>query len=136
MKYAADVIASTIFGIKVNSFENPENKFWEMVMTLFKFSYHRHVIFQFVMFNPGLIKALKLKTLYGKSNQQVFEMVKDVVSYREKNKISRSDFMQLLIQLKNKGEVDNNDDIKNVDTYGKGKKYNRTLIKCLRCKVL
>jgi hypothetical protein len=33
-------------------------------------------------------------------------MVQDTVTYREKNNIKRNDFMQLLIQIKNKGEVE------------------------------
>jgi cytochrome P450 family 6 len=33
-------------------------------------------------------------------------MVQETVEYREKNDMKRNDFMQLLIQLKNKGTVD------------------------------
>jgi cytochrome P450 family 6 len=33
-------------------------------------------------------------------------MVQDTVNYREKNHIKRNDFMQLLIQIKNKGKVE------------------------------
>lgn len=33
-------------------------------------------------------------------------VVKDTVEYREKNNVSRKDFMQLLLQLKNKGKIE------------------------------
>jgi hypothetical protein len=33
-------------------------------------------------------------------------MVQDTVTYREKNNIKRNDFMQLLIQIKNRGKVE------------------------------
>jgi cytochrome P450 family 6 len=33
-------------------------------------------------------------------------MVQDTVNYREKNNITRNDFMQLLIQIRNKGKVE------------------------------
>jgi hypothetical protein len=33
-------------------------------------------------------------------------MIQETVSYREKNNIKRNDFMQLLIQIKNKGKVE------------------------------
>lgn len=33
-------------------------------------------------------------------------VVKNTVEYRENNKVSRKDFMQLLIQLKNQGTLD------------------------------
>lgn len=38
------------------------------------------------------------------------------MEYREKNQVERKDFLQLLIQLKNKGKVDNMDDNGPVDT--------------------
>lgn len=34
---------------------------------------------------------------------------KDVVDYREKNNVKRSDVLQLLIELKNKGYIDDAD---------------------------
>lgn len=120
MKYAADVIASVIFGIKVNSFENPQNKFWQFVIKLFDYNYFRHVLFQIVIFNPGLMKILPMKSFHW-LNYTIFNFVKEVVDYREKNKITRNDFMQLLIQLKNKGEVNKDDNVKNTDVYNKSK---------------
>jgi hypothetical protein len=44
-------------------------------------------------------------------------MVKDAMEYREKNNITRNDFIQLLIQLKKKGELeaDANDKIEKND---------------------
>jgi len=38
---------------------------------------------------------------------------KETVDYREEKNIKRNDFMQLLIQLKNKGKLDDVDDIGN-----------------------
>lgn len=40
------------------------------------------------------------------------------MEYREKNQIERKDFMELLIQLKNKGKLDHVDDIQNKNFEG------------------
>ena len=37
-------------------------------------------------------------------------MVEETVNYREKNKITRNDFMQLLIQIKNKVKLEEDND--------------------------
>jgi len=39
-------------------------------------------------------------------------LVNDVIDYREKNNVAHNDFMQLLIQLKNKGKIEDDGDIK------------------------
>jgi cytochrome P450 family 6 len=51
-------------------------------------------------------------------------MVEETVEYREKNNVKRNDFLQMLIQLKNKGLLDdeektedqNNETNKNTET--------------------
>jgi hypothetical protein len=55
---------------------------------------------------PSWISVLKLRDLDPQISKYFRNMVKDTVNYREKNNIKRNDFMQLLIQLKNKEEVE------------------------------
>ncbi|XP_047117854.1 cytochrome P450 6k1-like [Schistocerca piceifrons] len=105
-RYSTDVIASVAFGIQVDCQRNPENEFRQ---------WGRRV------FEPGLLATLNalissispklLTTLRVKSNLSVISayfrgMVRETVKYREENNITRNDFMQLMIQLKNKGSVD------------------------------
>jgi len=46
-----------------------------------------------------------LKAIDGEVEDFIFSMVKQTVAYREEKNVSRNDFMQLLIQLKNQGYV-------------------------------
>jgi hypothetical protein len=49
---------------------------------------------------------LKLRDLDQNVSKYFQSMVQDTVNYREKNGVKRNDFMQLLIQIKNKGKVE------------------------------
>jgi cytochrome P450 family 6 len=51
-------------------------------------------------------------------------MFEDTVNYRERNNITGNDFMQLLIQIKNKGKLDEENEI--LDTNDHGNLENKT----------
>lgn len=55
---------------------------------------------------PDLIKKLKIKSLNSDISDFFIGVVKNTVEYRENNNVSRKDFLQLLIQLKNHGKLD------------------------------
>jgi cytochrome P450 family 6 len=45
-------------------------------------------------------------------------MFEETVNYRERNNITRKDFMQLLIQIKNKGKLDDENEILAMNDHG------------------
>jgi cytochrome P450 family 6 len=51
-------------------------------------------------------------------------MFEDTVNYRERNNITRKDFMQLLIQIKNKGKLEEENEI--LEKNGHGNLENKT----------
>ncbi|XP_023707096.2 probable cytochrome P450 6a20, partial [Cryptotermes secundus] len=53
-----------------------------------------------------MVSLLKLRTVDAKVSEYFHSMVQDTVNYREKNNVKRNDFMQLLIQIKNRGKVE------------------------------
>lgn len=56
---------------------------------------------------PKLQKLLKLKSVDDDVEDFMINVVKDTLSYREKNNVIRKDLMQLMIQLRNTGKVQN-----------------------------
>lgn len=61
---------------------------------------------------PALLKKLRLKFINEEVSNFFLTTLKETIKFREDNKIKRNDFLQLLIQLKNKGQVeDENGDI-------------------------
>jgi cytochrome P450 family 6 len=59
---------------------------------------------------PKLFHKLKLKIVDQNVERFLFAIFKQTVDYREANNFIRNDFMQLLIQLKNKGFISTSND--------------------------
>ncbi|XP_055847697.1 uncharacterized protein LOC129913173 [Episyrphus balteatus] len=112
--YAIDIIGSVIFGLEVDSFKNPQNKF-RTVSQLFSKPTFTSVVRSATSFLCPVVESLLMRlgitdevTIYMK------QMVRETVEFREKNNYSRKDMMQMLIQLRNTGKVnidDNNWDV-------------------------
>ncbi|XP_057660430.1 probable cytochrome P450 6a20 [Diorhabda carinulata] len=111
VKYTTDVIGSTAFGLECNSFEDPDSKFIEFGKKIFgtgRRNFNR-------MVTNNLPKCI-LNLIGYKRNEKSIEdffmgLVKSMVEYREKNNVYRKDFMHLLLQLKNRGKVTNDESI-------------------------
>ncbi|CAG9764663.1 unnamed protein product [Ceutorhynchus assimilis] len=104
-RFTTDVVASCGFGLECNSLKDSKSEFLE----------HGRLIFTPPKIKDHILRIL-LKALHFVSpqNYQVSEdffrqVVGETIEYREKNKIHRKDFLHMMIQLKNRGVVD--DDI-------------------------
>jgi cytochrome P450 family 6 len=127
-RYTTDVIASCAFGIQCNCLKNPDAEFREWGRKILETSAVIGVLQTIARFLPSLgrFAAFPPKDV----SKYFMTMVRDIVEYREKNDVKRNDFMQLLIQMKNKtlsvaGEEDikldnlEEDDLKNNAPFGK-----------------
>ncbi|KAL3280181.1 hypothetical protein HHI36_017681 [Cryptolaemus montrouzieri] len=108
-RFTTDIIGSCAFGLDINSLENPDSEFREKGKSVF----HRGLLEnlkQFLLFSmPNLMKNFNLKATPNDVTDFFMNVVKNNVAYREKNNIFRKDFMHLLIQLKNKGKLVDDD---------------------------
>ncbi|XP_069672224.1 probable cytochrome P450 6a14 isoform X2 [Periplaneta americana] len=105
-RFSTDVISSCAFGIQCNCLKNPDAEFRQWGRKIFRRSIQGALAVLLSLINPTLVETFKLKRLDTEVANYFRNMVEDTVNYREKNNVKRNDFMQLLIQLKNKGSVD------------------------------
>ena len=105
-RYSTDVISSCAFGIQCNCLKNPDAEFREWGRKVFEPSVINQIISFVSLTVPRLLSVLKLSTLDTRISKYFRNMVEETVNHRERNNITRNDFMQLLIQIKNKVKLE------------------------------
>jgi hypothetical protein len=105
-RFTTDVIASCAFGIQCNCLRNPDAEFRRWGRKTFEPSLNQNLrdIINFMM--PRLAIALRIANIPSDISKFFMKVVDETVAYRERNSVTRDDFMQLLIQLKNHGYLD------------------------------
>jgi len=110
-RYSTDIIASCAFGIQCNCLENPDAEFRIWGRKIFTRT-RRTKIFRLLSFlMPSLIRRFGVSFTPTDVSNYFIKMVNETVEYREKNGVQRNDFMQLMIQLKNKTLVTGDEDV-------------------------
>ncbi|XP_055550780.1 uncharacterized protein LOC129733180 [Wyeomyia smithii] len=105
-RFTTDVIGTCAFGIDCNSLNNPDAEFLRMGKKVFELPSGRLLKFFFMATFKEFAKKVHIKGTADDVSSFFFKVVRETIEYREKNNIQRNDFMNLLIQLKQKGELD------------------------------
>lgn len=100
-----NVIASVGFGISVDSINNPLSDFRKFGRKIFEPSLRSGIRGAIFFAAPELMKYLPIKALDADIEDFIFQVVKQNLEYREQQNVTRKDFFQLLVQLRNKGCV-------------------------------
>jgi len=117
-RYSTDIISSCAFGIQCNCLKNPDAEFRQWGRKFFAPS-NRNALTAFLNETiPNLMGLLKMSPIDPKIARYFQSMVEDTVNYREKNNITRNDFLQLLIQIKNKVKFEDENEIPEKNGYG------------------
>lgn len=104
-RFTTNVVASVGFGLEIDSFKDPKNDFRENGRIFFE-PYLRCVVRLYISFiSPFLTRLFKVRVVDKVVGDFMLETVRQNLEYREKNKIVRKDFFQLLIQLRNGGKL-------------------------------
>lgn len=103
---------STAFGIKANCMEQPDNEFRYWGKKVFELSPIWNALF---MFAPQIMNFFSIPFTERGVTKFFTNMFRNNVEYRRTNNVVRHDFMQLLMQLMEKGYVEPDDDKDIVD---------------------
>ncbi|XP_063709947.1 probable cytochrome P450 9f2 [Culicoides brevitarsis] len=120
-RYCNDTIATTIFGLEVNSIKEKENEFFLMGKKLTTFDSVASMKFFFIFIVPKLFKLFRINLLDIKASNYFIDLVKDTIQYRIDNNIVRPDMINMYIENQ-KGvqstdkELDNEYVVKGDDT--------------------
>jgi cytochrome P450 family 6 len=117
-KFTTDVIGLCAFGLQSNAVSDSNSEFRQMGRQVFLSSPLAALRGILELTFPSLLKIFRIKTFPDKVTNFFIRTVKDVIEYREKNNVSRNDFMQLIIELKNKGRVQDDEPTKSEDVFG------------------
>ncbi|CAD6991883.1 unnamed protein product [Ceratitis capitata] len=108
--YAIDIIGSVIFGLDINSYEDPKNKFRCLVHKARRNNIINANIGMLIFLCPALIKFMVLLGFKNNTAIGLREILKETIEYREKHNIVRKDMVQLMMQLRNTGKINEDDD--------------------------
>lgn len=115
-RFGTDVIGSVAFGLNINSLQDPNDEFRYYGRKAAELDIWDNIkIFMQALLPHKLLYAIGHK--FTKSDVEKFFMkaIRDTVEYREKNNTYRKDFMHLLLQLKNRGLVSDDEKITDND---------------------
>lgn len=118
-KFAADSVAYCAYGLRQNSFKNPDTEFRKYGRKFLEPSFWRGVEQTCVILAPALADFLRLKFTPTEVIDFFRRMTKETVVYRQQNNLKRNDYLQMLIQIKEKYEETNNSKDKSIPWYKK-----------------
>ncbi|XP_073969720.1 probable cytochrome P450 6a14 [Rhodnius prolixus] len=119
--FAMDTIGSCAFGIDSGSLSKPDNEFRRIGKQTSELNFLTSMKFLILMHLPLLNKLLNITFSKPHVTNYFSAIIKDTVKYRRENGFKRNDFIQLMMQLQDKGYVevhirDAADDYLNLDT--------------------
>ncbi|KAK9884794.1 hypothetical protein WA026_009022 [Henosepilachna vigintioctopunctata] len=112
-RFTTDVIGSCAFGLICSSLDNPNSEFRLKGQDIFHRGFLENIK-QVILYSfPDTMRYLNVKMIHEDVSEFFTDVVRHTVEHREKNEVHKKDLMELLIKLKNSGNVD--DDKSNLE---------------------
>lgn len=110
-RFTTDIIGTCAFGIECNSLKDPNAAFRHHGRMLFEKPRHSGRIRRLLDEYSNIGRWFHVKKIPNEIADFFLKVVHQTVDQRERNKISRKDFMDLLIRLKNENKNTSNKEI-------------------------
>lgn len=111
LRYTTDCIVSCAFGLECNSLRDDNSEYRHFGKRLFDTQKYRQIMVY--LLPEKLLHSLNVKLVDPDVEKFIMNLVQNTIEFREKNNFVRKDFMQLLLQLKNRDGVTDDDRILN-----------------------
>lgn len=100
-RYATDVIASCAFGLKVSSFDDPENEFLESGKKMMDFTGFRQILkIFFINKFPFVLHALNIKFSDREATKFFKSLILDTMETRKRENIHRPDMINIMMHIR------------------------------------
>lgn len=103
-RFTVDIISSVAFGMEADTLKNQNERLIVMFREVFGSDALMKIFFQFAF--PKLSKFLNISLFTQNVTTFFTDVLVNNVKYRESSNDKRNDFLNMLIQLKNKGSID------------------------------
>lgn len=112
-QYANDIIATTAFGVELNTLKEPDNEFYKVGVDITNFGFWASLKFIGCSNFPTVMKALNIRMISDKSAKFLRHIVTENIEQRKNNRIVRNDFIDLMMKAKDESDLtkDEADDI-------------------------
>lgn len=100
-----DIIGTVGFGLDVNSLDNPNEPFRTIDEQIRNGALMARIRLIGGFFCPKLLDIIRIPQLPPKYARYMLDLVRDTMEYRKANQVMRKDFIQLLLELQQTGEI-------------------------------
>jgi len=101
-KYTTDVVSNCIFGLDAGSFTKEKPEIREMGRNIMKISFWTFLYFYFLSIFPFFLNYFKTSFVSKKVEVFFTNLLRDSIDHRQKNKVERADFLNYLLQLRDR----------------------------------
>lgn len=105
-KYTTDTVASSIYGVESGAFTDPNSKIRALAKNVFTPSFRLNFILKMSPILPWLTEVFKVRMVAKKEADFMLQLLRETIKYRQENNISRQDYTDYLINLREKKGLD------------------------------
>lgn len=106
VRFTIDVISSCAFGLENHAMRDKDSEIQKMAAEVFTAKGLRILYFFFCENFKSFSRKMHLKMFPAKVSDFFMNIIRSTITYRETNNVQRPDFLNLLMQLKNKGSIE------------------------------